>query len=59
VLGALRAGVPMAVAPLFADQFYNADRVAEGGAGIRLPTSSIRRLFPTILTRRSATLCSA
>jgi UDP:flavonoid glycosyltransferase YjiC (YdhE family) len=49
----------MAVAPLFADQFYNADRVAEGGAGIRLPTSSIRRLFPTILTRRSATLCSA
>jgi UDP:flavonoid glycosyltransferase YjiC (YdhE family) len=39
VLGALRAGVPMAVAPLFADQFYNADGLAEVGAGIRLPTS--------------------
>ena len=34
---ALRAGVPQVVVPLFAfDQFVNADRVAEVGAGVRL-----------------------
>lgn len=39
VLGGLGAGVPMALAPLFADQFYNAARVAEVGAGVVLPTT--------------------
>jgi UDP:flavonoid glycosyltransferase YjiC (YdhE family) len=39
VLGGLRAGVPMALAPLFADQFDNAARVAEVGAGVVLPTT--------------------
>jgi UDP:flavonoid glycosyltransferase YjiC (YdhE family) len=36
VRGGLTAGVPMAVLPLFADQPYNAARVAELGAGIAL-----------------------
>jgi UDP:flavonoid glycosyltransferase YjiC (YdhE family) len=36
VRGALAAGVPVAVLPLFADQPYNARRVAEIGAGIAL-----------------------
>ena len=35
-LGALAAGVPMALVPLFADQPFNARRVADLGAGIAL-----------------------
>lgn len=35
-LGALAAGVPLAVLPLFADQPFNARRVAESGAGLAL-----------------------
>ncbi len=37
VLGALGAGVPVVVAPMFADQPANAARVAAVGAGIALP----------------------
>jgi UDP:flavonoid glycosyltransferase YjiC (YdhE family) len=37
VHGALTAGVPLVVAPLFADQPLNARRVAQLGAGIALP----------------------
>jgi MGT family glycosyltransferase len=33
-VGALAAGVPMVVVPLFADQFLNAGRVAATGAGL-------------------------
>ncbi|MCD2189037.1 glycosyltransferase [Actinomycetospora soli] len=36
VLGALAAGVPLVVTPLFADQPVNADRVAVVGAGVRV-----------------------
>lgn len=36
-IGALAAGVPLVVAPLFADQGRNAARVAEVGAGVALP----------------------
>ena len=35
--GALSAGVPLVVAPMFADQGRNAARVAEVGAGLALP----------------------
>jgi UDP:flavonoid glycosyltransferase YjiC (YdhE family) len=38
VLGALAAGVPLVVAPMFADQPFNAARVASTGAGLALPT---------------------
>jgi UDP:flavonoid glycosyltransferase YjiC (YdhE family) len=45
-IGALSHGVPMVVAPLFADQMRNADRVAEVGAGIALPAfASFRRAW--------------
>jgi UDP:flavonoid glycosyltransferase YjiC (YdhE family) len=36
--GALAAGVPVVIVPLFADQFANASTVAEAGAGIVLDT---------------------
>jgi UDP:flavonoid glycosyltransferase YjiC (YdhE family) len=36
-IGALSAGAPLVVAPLFADQGRNAARVAEVGAGLALP----------------------
>ncbi len=37
VMGPLAAGVPLVVAPQFADQPYNAERVAAVGAGVALP----------------------
>ena len=39
-VGALSAGVPLVVAPLFADQGRNAARVAEVGAGLALPMAA-------------------
>lgn len=46
VLGALRAGVPMVVAPLFADQSYNAARVGAVGAGVAVQTSPNPAVVP-------------
>lgn len=37
ILGALRAGVPMAVTPLFADQPYTAARLQDVGAAVWVP----------------------
>jgi len=36
--GALAAGVPLVVVPVFADQFANAPKVAQAGAGIQIHT---------------------
>lgn len=46
VIGALRAGVPMVLAPLFADQPYNAARVAEVGAGVVVETTNDPGVVP-------------
>jgi UDP:flavonoid glycosyltransferase YjiC (YdhE family) len=42
VVGTLAAGVPMVVAPLFADQPFNATRVAAAGAGLAMPPGEPR-----------------
>lgn len=50
---ALSAGVPMLLLPLFADQFFNADRVEQVGAGVVArggPTTGAARL-PDLLDR--------
>jgi UDP:flavonoid glycosyltransferase YjiC (YdhE family) len=41
VLGALAAGVPLVVTPMFADQPANAERVAASGAGLALEARSL------------------
>jgi len=48
--GALAAGVPVVVVPLFADQFENGRRIADGGAGLVVEATettgaSVRRLI--------------
>jgi hypothetical protein len=64
VLGSLAAGVPLVVAPQFADQPYNAERVAAVGAGVALPlrppaADDVREMVETVLGddgyRRAAT----
>jgi len=60
VRAGLAAGVPMAVVPLFADQHYNARRVAELGAGIELEADAdgladaVRRLLTEPSYREAA-----
>jgi UDP:flavonoid glycosyltransferase YjiC (YdhE family) len=54
-LTALAAGVPSALLPLFADQHFNARRVAELGAGITLDgglasTSALGRAITELLS---------
>lgn len=53
-LGALAAGVPLVVVPLFAeDQFINARRVAAFGAGVQAEPTEIRAALDKVLTEPS------
>ena len=48
VIAALAAGLPLVIVPLFADQPYNARRVAALGAGIDLPSPTAAALRAAI-----------
>ncbi|MBT8458807.1 MAG: glycosyltransferase family 1 protein [Boseongicola sp.] len=48
--GAFEAGVPMVVVPLFADQPWNATRVAEAGLGVSVTDRSVENLRAALRT---------
>lgn len=63
VLGAAAAGVPLVVAPMFADQPFNAARVAAAGAGLALPTrkaaaAELRRAVSRVIEEPSFRVAS-
>ena len=53
-LGALAAGVPQVVVPLFADQPFNAERVAEAGAGLAVDNDDWTQSATRALTAEDA-----
>jgi MGT family glycosyltransferase len=56
MLGALAAGLPMVVVPLFADQTHNAQRIAESGAGLAVPkpdAATLRAAIERVLAEAS------
>jgi UDP:flavonoid glycosyltransferase YjiC (YdhE family) len=56
VFGALAAGVPMVIVPLFADQFENARRIADARAGLVIDRKPQTAATPRgMLGRRDAT----
>jgi UDP:flavonoid glycosyltransferase YjiC (YdhE family) len=66
IIGALAAGLPLVVVPLFADQPYNARRVAALGVGVHLPSptaealrAAVRRALDDPELRRGAARVAA
>jgi UDP:flavonoid glycosyltransferase YjiC (YdhE family) len=57
--GALAAGVPVVIVPLFADQFANGSQVARSGAGIVLDTGRDRDSRPRPLCAEDAARIAA
>jgi UDP:flavonoid glycosyltransferase YjiC (YdhE family) len=47
--GALAAGVPLVMAPVFADQFENARRISAAGAGVTVEAGGLRDGVRTVL----------
>ena len=61
-VGTLLAGVPQVVAPIFADQPYNADRIADIGAGLRADAQrpeTIRAAVERVLAEPSFRMVAA
>jgi UDP:flavonoid glycosyltransferase YjiC (YdhE family) len=54
VFGALAAGVPIVVVPVFADQFENGRRVAKAGAGLMVGSDSGPELGRRVIEDRAA-----
>jgi UDP:flavonoid glycosyltransferase YjiC (YdhE family) len=57
--GALRAGVPLVVCPLYADNAHNGAAVAEAGAGVVVAPEAGRSAWATESRELSATLCTS
>ena len=49
-LGALAAGLPLVLVPMFADQFENARTIAAAGAGLIAEPDGLRAAIETVLT---------
>jgi hypothetical protein len=49
VLGALAAGLPLVIAPMFSDQFPNSQAIAEAGAGLVTDAHGLRAAIETVL----------
>ena len=52
-LGALAAGLPLVLLPMFSDQFPNADAVAAAGAGVVTDPGGLRAAIETVLATPS------
>jgi UDP:flavonoid glycosyltransferase YjiC (YdhE family) len=53
VLGALAAGLPLVLTPMFSDQFPNAEAIAAAGAGLVSDAAGLRNAIETVLAAPS------